>query len=176
MRLEIPVHYIGDVVYKLKELSVGDWVDVATQRDIEVVYKPYKDDQGVLRTGLFDINVEPSSDMVGVVKVKLGFSMVLPEGFEAYLLPRSSTFGKYGFLLGNSMGMIDNSYNGINDEWMAMFYATRPIKIEAGTRLAQFRVTETMKQAYGFDELMFIEDDEAFKNNEDRGGFGSTGQ
>lgn len=153
--LTIPVHYMKGNAVKLEEIAVGDWIDIPVQDNIWFV------------------------EGLSTLHIKLGFSMVLPEGYEAHILPRSSTYPKYGLILGNSMGMIDNAYKGIGDEWMANFFATRDIPantITKGTRLLQFRIVKTMKAELDVDEIHFIEDDEAFKGNEDRGGFGSTGK
>lgn len=99
--------------------------------------------------------------------IKFGISMELPPKYDALIFPRSSTYKKYGILLTNSVGYIDNSYNGNDDEWMACIYATRDVKIPRGTRCFQFRLIERQPQ------LSFIEVDSL--ENENRGGYGSTG-
>lgn len=144
--MELKIKYTHEDSYRLKVIKKGDWIDLAIDEDISV-------NQG------------------GVVKVPLGVAMKLPEGVEAHILPRSSTFGKTGLLLTNSMGVIDNSYSGDNDEWGAMFYATRPVFVERGTRLLQFRLVDTQSTMFGpveFNEVNKLDD-------VDRGGFGSTG-
>lgn len=101
------------------------------------------------------------------VKVMLGVCMQLPEGYEARLAPRSGTFKKYGVVQTNSVGVIDESYCGHDDEWMVHFYATREGTINAGDRVCQFRIEEHQP------EVVFIDSD--LEGNENRGGFGSTG-
>lgn len=100
-----------------------------------------------------------------VVIVYLGFATELGEGYEAHLIPRSSTFPNYGLLLTNSMGLIDSSYCGDNDEWRAVFYATRGGVLRVGERVVQMTIEKTNKF-----ELVEVE----HLGNEDRGGYGST--
>lgn len=76
--------------------------------------------------------------------ISLGVAMQLPEGYEAHVLPRSSTFKRWGILMTNSMGIIDNSYCGDNDVWGFPALATRDTAIEAGDRIAQFRIMKKM--------------------------------
>lgn len=144
--MDVKVKYTHEDSYRLKTIKKGDWIDLAIDDDVSV----------------------KSGD---VVKVPLGLAMKLPDGVEAHILPRSSTFIKTGLLLTNSMGVIDNSYSGDDDEWGAVFYATRAAIVERGTRLLQFRLVDT--QATMFGDINF----KAVTKLDDvnRGGFGSTG-
>ena len=99
--------------------------------------------------------------------IRLGISMKLPEGYEAHVLPRSSTFKKWGILMVNGMGIIDNSYCGRDDIWGFPALAMRRTKIHEGDRICQFRIMK--KQP----DLKFVED--GLEDNKNRGGFGSTG-
>lgn len=144
--MNIKIKYTHEDSYRLKAIKKGDWIDLAIDEDISV-------------------------NAGDVVKVPLGLAMKLPEGVEAHVLPRSSTFMKTGLLLANSMGVIDNSYSGDDDEWCAVFYATRATFVERGTRLLQFRLANTQ-------DAMFVnlELEEVTKlDDANRGGFGSTG-
>ena len=85
-----------------------------------------------------------------------------------HILPRSGTFRKYGLLLTNSEGIIDNNYNGNTDVVMAMFYSTRQTRISIGERLVQLKIEDVMEQ-YEFEEVDDL-------GNEARGGFGGTGR
>ena len=100
--------------------------------------------------------------------IPLGVAMALPEGYEAHVAPRSSTFKKWGILQVNSMGVIDNSYCGDNDQWMMPVYATRDTVLEFGDRICQFRIMQNQPQLT-FREVERLE-------GADRGGFGSTGE
>ena len=93
--------------------------------------------------------------------------MKLPEGYEAHMAPRSSTFKKWGILQTNSVAVIDNSYSGTNDIWKYPALAIRDTTIYEGDRICQFRIMK--KQP----EIEFIEVDEL--DSTDRGGFGSSG-
>lgn len=99
--------------------------------------------------------------------IDFGVAMALPEGYDALIFPRSSTFKRYGILLTNSVGYIDNSYRSNDDKWMACVYATRDVTIPAGTRAFQFRLIPT-QPIINFE---FTDD----LHNETRGGWGSTG-
>lgn len=57
--------------------------------------------------------------------INLGISLELPEGHMALMMPRSSTFKKYGIIQTNSIGLIDESYCGDNDVYhMPVFKPT----------------------------------------------------
>ena len=99
--------------------------------------------------------------------VPLGVAMKLPRGYEAHVVPRSSTFKNYGIIQTNGVGIIDNSYCGDNDQWFMPVYATRDIYIDLNDRICQFRIVKkqpifTLLKVFHLDT-----------NN--RGGFGSTG-
>ena len=100
--------------------------------------------------------------------VPLGVAMALPQGYEAHLVPRSSTFKNWGILQTNSMGVIDESYCGDGDEWKMPVYATRDTVIEAGDRICQFRIM-AHQPPVTFAEVEHLD-------GADRGGFGSTGK
>ena len=97
----------------------------------------------------------------------LGVAMQLPEGFEAHVVPRSSTFKNYGIIQTNGQGIIDESYNGPNDMWFMPCLAMRDGTINKNDRICQFRIVPKMPYLYieSVDEL----------DNADRGGHGSTG-
>lgn len=139
--LQIKIKYL---VPGLKALEQhGDWIDLRAAQD----YSLNPGDKGIIR---------------------LGVAMELPEGYEAHVLPRSSTFKKYGIIMTNSMGIIDNDYHGNEDEWGFPFYATDFAFIPKNTRIAQFRVVRTQGPII-FDVVADLE-------LESRGGFGSTGE
>ena len=139
--IDIKVNYHG-LPYRLHMTDNGDWCDLFCA---ETVY---------LTKGSFAL-------------ISQGISMQLPDGYEAILAPRSSTFKKYGLLQANSIGIIDNSYCGDDDIWCFAAYATRDVEIQKGTRICQFRIQE--KQPH----LHFISVPSL--GTENRGGFGSTG-
>lgn len=100
--------------------------------------------------------------------IPLGVSMKLPEGYEAHIVPRSSTFKHYGLIQTNHMGVIDNSYSGTNDVWHMPVLATRNVTIQENDRICQFRIMKIQP------EIQFEEVEEL--DATDRGGFGSTGK
>lgn len=139
---QIKIKYLKDIE-KIKQLVVGDWVDLRTAEDI------------TLDKGEFAL-------------IPLGIAMQLPRNYEALMIPRSSTFKKYGIIQANSTGLIDESYCGNNDEWKFPAYATRLITIPKNTRICQFRIIEHQP-------MLLLEEVTDLGNN-DRGGFGSTGE
>ena len=139
--MKIKVKYHTDIL-PLEMNEKGDWVDLRAAEDM------------VLRPGFSYI--------------PLGISVELPEGYEAHIAPRSSTFKNWGIIQTNSVGVIDNSYCGDNDIWMMPVYATRDTYINKNDRVCQFRIVE--KQPH----LEFETVDHL--GNEDRGGFGITGR
>ena len=100
--------------------------------------------------------------------IRLGVGMKLPDGYEAHIAPRSSTFKNWGIIQTNSVGVIDNSYSGDHDEWKMPVYATRDTVIDVNDRICQFRIMK--KQPI----ICFTEVDTL--DSKDRGGFGSTGK
>ena len=120
----------------------GEWIDLFTAEDI------------FMRAGWYE-------------NISLGVSIELPDGYYAEMVPRSSTFKKYGILMANSIGIIDHDYCGDNDIWHFPAYATRNIYIPVGTRICQFRLVKNPPDIE-FEQVEFL-------GNEDRGGFGSTG-
>ena len=100
--------------------------------------------------------------------ISLGVVIKLPRGHEGYLLPRSSTFKNHGIIQTNGMGIVDESYCGPNDVWKMPVYATRHTTINRGDKIAQFRIAKKMG------EVILAEIKEV--NEENRGGFGSTGK
>lgn len=138
----IKIKYHDKDLQKIEKLQQGDWLDLRSAEDVH------------LNIGDFKI-------------ISLGISMKIPEGYEAHIVPRSSTFKKWGILQTNSLGVIDGSYAGENDIWGMSVYATRDVDIKKNDRICQFRIMEKMPY------LSFQEVDKM--GDENRGGFGSTG-
>ncbi len=138
----IKIKYHTDEIDKIKEIAVGDWIDL---RAAETV---------AMNTGDFKL-------------ISLGVSMKLPEGYEAHVVPRSSTFKKWGVLQTNSTGIIDNSYSGTNDIWRFPALAMRDTVINKNDRICQFRIVKR-QPTIEFEEVDTLD-------SVDRGGFGSTG-
>lgn len=139
--MTIDIKYHADIS-PLEMSEKGDWCDLRVADDVE------------MKAGEFKI-------------ISLGVSMKLPEGYEAVVIPRSSTFKTWGIIQTNHMGLIDNSYCGDNDVWRFPALATRDVKIEKNSRICQFRIQKKM------DKLTFTTVDHL--EGEDRNGFGSSG-
>ena len=140
--LNIKIKYHNKNIEKIEKIEKGDWIDL---RAAETV---------TLEAGDFKI-------------ISLGVSMKLPDGYEAYVVPRSSTYKKWGIIQANSMGIIDNSYSGDNDIWGMPVVALQDTTINEGDRICQFRIMKKMNEVE-FEEVEKLD-------GSDRGGFGSTG-
>ena len=138
----INVVYHNKNIEKLQKFENGDWIDLRAAETVEMK--------------MFDFKF-----------ISLGVSMKLPEGYEAHVVPRSSTFKNFGVLQVNSKGVIDNSYSGTNDIWKFPALAMRDTVIHEGDRICQFRIVKKQPELY-FNEVEELD-------ATDRGGFGSTG-
>ena len=140
----IKIKYHTDEIEKLRYIDgKSDWIDLRAAEDVE------------LKAGEFKL-------------ISLGVSMELPKGYEAHVVPRSSTFKTWGILQTNSIGIIDESYCGDNDIWKMPVYATRDTTIHKNDRICQFRI-EKHQPTIEFEEVDTL-------GNEDRSGFGSSGK
>lgn len=139
----IKIKYFTDRINKIEKISIGDWIDLRAAETIK------------LKKGEFTL-------------IPLGVGMILPKGYEAHVVPRSSTFKNYYIVQTNSIGIIDNSYCGNNDQWMMPVYATRDTVINMNDRICQFRIVKNQPK------LKFKVVD--ILSNKDRNGFGSTGK
>ena len=140
--MEIKVKYHADI-HPLEKTERGDWIDLRVAEDVE------------LKAGEFKI-------------ISLGVSMKLPDGYEALVIPRSSTFKNWGVIQANHCGLIDNSYCGDNDIWMFPAFATRDVLIEKNSRICQFRIQKKMDNV----SLKTVD----YLSEINRGGFGSSGK
>lgn len=143
MSMHIKIKYFDNEIDKICNVEgKSDWYDLRAAKTVE------------LKAGEFAL-------------IPLGVGMILPEGYEANIVPRSSTFKNYGVIQTNSYGVIDNSYSGDNDQWRFPAYATRDTVINKNDRICQFRINK-IQPVVDFEEVEHL-------NNADRGGFGSTG-
>ena len=140
--MKIRIKYLNDSINHLEKIEKGDWVDLRSAEDVE------------LKKGESKL-------------IHLGVAMELPKGYEAHIVPRSSTFKTWGIIQTNHMGVVDNTYCGDDDWWFMSVYATRDIKIEKGDRICQFRIVEKMPPI----EFETVE----LLGNKNRGSCGSTG-
>lgn len=141
-KLLINIKYHTDII-PIEPFENGDWIDLRAAEDVE------------MKSGDFKL-------------ISLGVSMKLPDGYEAHIVPRSSTFKNWGILQANHMGVVDNSYSGNNDIWMFPAIALRDTKICKNDRICQFRIMKKMENL-GFVPVDWLE-------GIDRGGFGSSGR
>ena len=140
----IRIKYFSDKIEKLCYIGgKSDWIDLRSAEDV------------VLKKGDFKL-------------IKLGVGMQLPRGYEAHIVPRSSTYKNFGVIQANHCGIVDESYCGDNDEWMFPALAMRDTEIHVGDRICQFRIMEHQPEIV-FEEVEKLADT-------DRGGFGSTGK
>lgn len=139
----IKIKYFDQEIDKIQKISVGDWIDLRSAETVE------------LKKGEYAL-------------IRLGVGMILPAGYEAHVLPRSSTPSKFGIILANSMGIIDNSYSGDADEWKFPAVAIRDTEIHKNDRICQFRIVKN-QPGITFEVVDHL-------NENSRGGIGSTGK
>ena len=146
-KLQLKVKYFDKNIKRLEKISQGDWIDLRAVSDV------------IMHPGDFKL-------------IPLGIAVELPEGYEAHVVPRSSTFKNFGIIQTNSMGIIDHSYCGNNDQWFMPAYCLEnrhkdKTLIKKNDRVCQFRIVKSQPT------LKIKEVD--YLDNEDRGGHGSTG-
>ena len=140
---KIEILYHSDKIDKLQYIDgKSDWIDLRSAERVE------------LKQGEFKL-------------ISLGISMKLPNGYEAHIAPRSSSFKRWGIIQTNGVGIIDNSYSSSEDVYMMPVYATRDTVIEVNDRICQFRIMKNQPT------INFVEVDSL--EGKTRGGFGSTG-
>lgn len=139
---KIRIKYLSPDIEKIQKIDVGNWIDLRAAEDCYI----------------------PAGE---TALIPLGVAMELPEGYEALLAPRSSTYRKYHILQTNSVGVIDHSYCGDEDEWKFPAYATEMTVIHKNERICQFRIQKVQPEIE-FEEVSAL-------GHVNRGGFGSTG-
>lgn len=140
----IRIKYFTDKIERLAYIDgKSDWIDLRAAEDI------------VMKAGEFRL-------------IPLGVAMELPKGYEAHIVPRSSTYKNFGVIQTNHMGVVDETYCGDHDQWFFPAYALRDTEIHVNDRICQFRIMEHQP------EIRFEEVDTL--GHEDRGGIGSTGR
>ena len=138
----IKIKYLADID-PIESIEQGDWIDLRCAKNMVLIQGNY-------------------------YQIPLGVAMQLPEGYEALVAPRSSLFKRHGLIMANSIGIIDNSYCGENDEWNCLVYATEDGVLEKNERICQFRIIKNQPKV----ELIKVES----LGNKDRDGIGSTGK
>ena len=141
---QIKIQYLDDEIKRLTYIDgKSDWIDLRAAEEV------------TLKKGEFRM-------------IHLGVAMQLPKGYEAHIVPRSSTFKNFGIIQVNHMGVVDETYAGPNDWWRMPVLAVRDTQIHKNDRICQFRIMENQPKIV-FDEVAHLE-------HEDRGGHGSTGK
>ncbi|MFA5527235.1 MAG: dUTP diphosphatase [Peptostreptococcales bacterium] len=140
---KIKIKYMSNEIEKLRYIDgKSDWIDLRSAEHV------------VLKKGEFKL-------------ISLGIALKLPKGYEAHIVPRSSTYKNFGIIQTNHMGIIDESYCSNEDVWMFPALAMRDTEIQVNDRICQFRIMKHQPELE-FEEVKDL-------GNEKRGGFGSTG-
>ncbi|MBO4628173.1 MAG: dUTP diphosphatase [Lachnospiraceae bacterium] len=141
--VELKIRYINKDIEKLRYIDgVSDWIDLRSAEDV------------VLKAGESRL-------------IRLGIAVELPEGYEAHIVPRSSTYKNFGIIQTNHMGVVDHSYCGDEDEWKYPVLAMRDTEIHVNDRICQFRIMKNQPKLT-FSEVEHL-------TGSSRGGFGTTG-
>lgn len=140
---KIIIKYFTDKIDRLTYIDgKSDWIDLRAAEDV------------TLKAGEFKL-------------IPLGVAMKLPKGYEAHIVPRSSTYKNFGVIQTNHCGIVDETYCGDGDQWYFPAYALRDTQIKINDRICQFRIMEHQPKVF-FEEVEKLLD-------ADRGGIGSTG-
>lgn len=140
---KIIIKYFTDKIDRLTYIDgKSDWIDLRAAEDV------------TLKAGEFKL-------------IPLGVAMKLPKGYEAHIVPRSSTYKNFGVIQTNHCGIVDETYCGDGDQWYFPAYALRDTQIKTNDRICQFRIMEHQPKVF-FEEVEKLLD-------ADRGGIGSTG-
>lgn len=139
---KIKIKLLRGIVTVKPQLN-SDWIDLCAAEDVKIEAGSYK-------------------------PIRLGAAIELPKGYEAIMAPRSSLFKHTGIMMANSIGIIDESYKGENDEWHFLAFATRNTVIRQGERICQFRIIKHQPKF----RLEWVKR----LGNKNRGGIGSTGR
>ena len=142
--IELLIKYHNPDLIPIDFSSNGDWIDLRAAEDYHLYPNKF-------------------------YLLNLGISVKLPEGYEAHIVPRSSTFKTWGLIQTNGIGIIDNSYCGENDIWMMPVISTKITNINVNDRICQFRIYKKMPNSIKITPVKYLSD-------ENRGGFGSTGK
>lgn len=140
--MKIKIKYFDHELIRLEKIEKGNWIDLRAAETVE------------MKKGEFKL-------------IPLGIAMHLPLGYEAYVVPRSSTFKNFKILQTNSFGVIDESYCGDNDQWFFPALAVEDTVIHKNDRICQFRIMDH-QPTIDFEEVETL-------GMPDRGGHGSTG-
>lgn len=140
--MKIKIKYFDPDLIRLEKIEKGNWIDLRAAKTVE------------MKKGEFKL-------------IPLGIAMHLPLGYEAHVVPRSSTFKNFKILQTNSFGVIDESYCGDNDQWFFPALAVEDTVIHKNDRICQFRIMDH-QPAIDFEEVETL-------GMPDRGGHGSTG-
>jgi dUTP pyrophosphatase len=139
---KIKIKYFTDDI-EIKKIEKGDWIDLKSSVDIKLKKDEFK-------------------------LIPLGIGMKLPKGYEAHIVPRSSTYKNFGIIQTNHQAVIDESYCGDSDQWYYPAYALRDTMIYKNNRICQFRIVKK-QPLIKFKKVKKLD-------NIDRCGFGSTGK
>lgn len=151
----------------------GDWIDLKSAQDLEIKAAQagvqYQEDGEKYR----DVHMH-------TVYIPLGVAIQLPDGYEAIVASRSSGPKKLKLFIPNGQGIIDNSFNGDDDQWHYVASSMTNTSIEKGDRICQFRIqlnqkaTMWQKLKWLFSSGIELIEVNSF-NNSNRGGLGSSG-
>lgn len=147
---------------------IGDKIVVKYKKFDNSVEAFHNDGKGNAGFDLFsrdEVTLQPGEAKKIRLNVATHYSEINVAGF---IFQRSSTYKKWGVRLTNNVGLVDFSYNGSDDEWLAEFKneTNEPKTIKVGDKICQavfLRVPEVM--------MVQVDD----LDNENRGGFGTSG-
>ena len=138
----IKIKYFADIE-PIAPIQNGDWIDLRAAEDVHI------------KKGEFRL-------------ISLGVGMKLPDGYEAHIVPRSSTYKNFKIIQSNHQAVIDNMFCGPQDCWRYPAIAMEDTVIHKNDRICQFRIMKKQPEIH-FETVKEL-------SGKSRGGFGSTGK
>ena len=105
----------------------------------------------------------------GRATVGTGIAIAVPDGYAAFVHPRSGLASRHGITLVNAPGTVDAGYRGEVKVVLLNTDLTEPFTVRRGDRIAQLVVQPVTR-------ARFLDSDELPPTPRGDGGFGSTGR
>ena len=142
-------------------------MDVAVRRldpDLPLPAYAHPGDAGADLVAAEDVELAPGERRL----VPTGVAIALPEGYAAFVHPRSGLAAKHGVTVVNAPGTIDAGYRGEIKVLLVNHDPVEPVELRRGDRVAQLVVQR-------FERARFVEVDALPGSSRGAGGYGSTG-
>jgi len=132
--------------------------------DLPVPSYAHPGDAGADLVAAVDVHLAPGERAL----VPTGIALALPDGYAAFVHPRSGLAARHGLSIVNTPGTIDAGYRGEIKVLLINHDSREPISLSRGDRMAQLVIQR-------FERAGFVEVDALPESSRGDGGYGSTG-